>query len=453
MIKIISFFSIFFFFSCNSSKKSESTSQKEPFESLRDRGKKEIKIKKEPFESLRDRGKKEIKIKKEPFESLRDRGKKEITKEKKIKKEIKKVVRTYTACLRSKRMRSIYESLDKGAKVVGRIFPSRCYSILEYGKNEKCKTRFVKFGENAFSCSSKWKISKKKPNPHPFPPKFNKFGLPRVYWKFKNNGIVYSKPDLKSKVKKRLRVRSIVTGYQHPRGWINTGDGYVKKSNVSLVRASRLRGVLLGKNMKLPIAWNIRGRTRVWEKPGKKLLKRISLYTKVTPIKLEGKYYKTNIGYIHKNHLRIAKKMKKPAKVGKNEKWIRISLNNWTLVTYIGDKPIFATLISVGPTTPTGIYPIKKKIREATMGTGRHGSYAYKIFKVPFSQHLVKSIYIHASFGHDSFGSHWSQNCINVTPKDALYLFQWTNPVLPPGWFDIRKSKNNPGTKVFIMRN
>ena len=53
---------------------------------------------------------------------------------------------------------------------------------------------------------------------------------------------------------------------------------------------------------------------------------------------------------------------------------------------------------------------------------------------VPFVQYFHRGFALHGAYWHDEFGKERSHGCINLSPADARYLFQFTQPVLPPGW-------------------
>jgi hypothetical protein len=46
-------------------------------------------------------------------------------------------------------------------------------------------------------------------------------------------------------------------------------------------------------------------------------------------------------------------------------------------------------------------------------------------------------LFIHTAYWHDAFGNTVSHGCVNVSPKDARFLFDWIEPRLPDGWSEI----------------
>jgi hypothetical protein len=52
-------------------------------------------------------------------------------------------------------------------------------------------------------------------------------------------------------------------------------------------------------------------------------------------------------------------------------------------------------------------------------------------------QYIHLNVALHGSFWHSSFGSTRSHGCINLSPADARWLFNWTGPVLPENWHSV----------------
>jgi lipoprotein-anchoring transpeptidase ErfK/SrfK len=139
-----------------------------------------------------------------------------------------------------------------------------------------------------------------------------------------------------------------------------------------------------------------------------------------------------------------------PDKVGDDEVWIDVHLYTQTMVVYRGTTPIFATLVSSGQggkthSTPWGAFHVYQKHTTSRMEAPEKPpetekdkvEHAYRYDDVPYVQYLVGGIAIHAAFWHDGFGMPRSHGCINVSPRDAQYLFGVTLPAMPRGWHSI----------------
>ncbi|HEY4119457.1 MAG TPA: L,D-transpeptidase, partial [Byssovorax sp.] len=45
---------------------------------------------------------------------------------------------------------------------------------------------------------------------------------------------------------------------------------------------------------------------------------------------------------------------------------------------------------------------------------------------------------LHAAYWHDGWGEPKSGGCVNLAPIDARWLFAWTEPGMPEGWYGLR---------------
>jgi hypothetical protein len=61
----------------------------------------------------------------------------------------------------------------------------------------------------------------------------------------------------------------------------------------------------------------------------------------------------------------------------------------------------------------------------------------YRIDDVPFVQFFHAGYALHAAYWHDGFGQPKSHGCVNLSPRDALYLFGKTSPAVPDGWHGV----------------
>jgi lipoprotein-anchoring transpeptidase ErfK/SrfK len=125
-------------------------------------------------------------------------------------------------------------------------------------------------------------------------------------------------------------------------------------------------------------------------------------------------------------------------------KWIDISIQDQTLVAYSGTKAVYATLVSTGRggmgdpekvlATARGTFMIYAKDVAATMDGSEDRADSYFLLDVPFVQYFHKGYALHGTYWHDEFGQVRSHGCVNLSPIDAAWLFEWTDPVVPPEW-------------------
>jgi lipoprotein-anchoring transpeptidase ErfK/SrfK len=145
-----------------------------------------------------------------------------------------------------------------------------------------------------------------------------------------------------------------------------------------------------------------------------------------------------------------------PAWAHEGVKWIDVSIPRQTLVAYEGTRPVYATLVSTGAggtgdpkethATIQGAFKIYEKHVSVTMA-GREASDPFDLRDVPFVQYFSGGYALHAAYWHDDFGRMRSHGCVNLSPVDAAWLFQWTDPRVPPGWHGTMSAS---GTIVYV---
>ena len=125
------------------------------------------------------------------------------------------------------------------------------------------------------------------------------------------------------------------------------------------------------------------------------------------------------------------------------KKWIDVAIRKQLLVAYEGMQPVFATLVSTGrgemsdPSKSTatirGTFFVHAKHVSGTMD-GDEGSDSFDLRDVPYIQYFHEGYALHGAYWHDEFGKARSHGCVNLAPEDAKWLFDWTDPVVPPEW-------------------
>jgi hypothetical protein len=143
-----------------------------------------------------------------------------------------------------------------------------------------------------------------------------------------------------------------------------------------------------------------------------------------------------------------------PKQLAKNERWIDVDLDDQILVAYEGDLAVYATLLSSGAKdapTETGIYRMWLKESEADM-KGLNGEDPYSVATVPWTQFYSpeRGLALHTAYWHDQFGVRRSRGCLNLAPRDARWLYFWSDPQVPPGWTMAAGIPEAPGSLVRV---
>ncbi len=154
---------------------------------------------------------------------------------------------------------------------------------------------------------------------------------------------------------------------------------------------------------------------------------------------------------------------KKPSKLPADGRgtWVEVSTIGGWLVAYERDRPVFATLISAGrgdmrpdntmieaSSTPNGTFAIQSKLRSANMRSENRPGRVHA--EVMFTQVFDGAFALHGAYWHDDFGDRKSAGCVNLSPIDAKWLFDWSEPRVPEGWHAMTSRAGDGATVVVV---
>jgi hypothetical protein len=72
---------------------------------------------------------------------------------------------------------------------------------------------------------------------------------------------------------------------------------------------------------------------------------------------------------------------------------------------------------------------------------------------VPWTQNFSGPHALHGAYWHNDWGELKSGGCINVSPIDGKWLYEFTEPAVPPDWHAVRwDPKNEPSTTLIVHR-
>lgn len=141
-------------------------------------------------------------------------------------------------------------------------------------------------------------------------------------------------------------------------------------------------------------------------------------------------------------------------------RWIDVSIKHQLLVLWEGAEPVYATLVSTGKdglgdpssshSTPRGVFTIQQKHVTHTMDSDVADD-EFELRDVPWVMYFKGGYALHAAYWHDDFGRARSHGCVNLSPIDARYVFEWSLPDVPPHWHGAYASDSfGEGTLVRI---
>lgn len=141
--------------------------------------------------------------------------------------------------------------------------------------------------------------------------------------------------------------------------------------------------------------------------------------------------------------------------------WLQVSVLGGYLIAYEGTKPVFVTLMSPGKggvplrgrpaldtsATPVGWFSITGKFVTSTMIAPNDLTHS----AVPWAQNFSGPHAIHGAYWHNAWGELKSGGCVNLSPKDAKWLFGFTEPAIPKGWHGVRWLPGKEGSTRLLI--
>lgn len=248
---------------------------------------------------------------------------------------------------------------------------------------------------------------------------------------------------------------------------LTTGFDLIPLDRTEVIKQSSFHGVELGPDEALPVGLVKGYRVRRSSLEGGNLVE-AGEYAYRDWVKLAGEAggagpqalkATTDGGWVAVGGLRLVEpRTSYPSIATGRRKWIDVSIRDQTLVAYEGQKPVYVTLVSTGrgglgdpeevDATARGTFMVHTKHVSATMDGNEDKADSYALEDVPFVQYFHKGYALHGAYWHDEFGKVRSHGCINLAPLDAAWLFEWTDPVVPPGWHGV--INKDRGTVVLV---
>ena len=143
------------------------------------------------------------------------------------------------------------------------------------------------------------------------------------------------------------------------------------------------------------------------------------------------------------------------ADVGPGEVWLDVDLEQQILAVRRGQDVEFVTLVStgaLGTVTPRGIFEIQSKAAWGDMASRPGSDDPYYVEKVPWVMSFKARYALHGAFWHWGFGHPASHGCINLSVRDARWIYDRVAPVAYGGWHSAITTGEDKGTTLRIRR-
>jgi lipoprotein-anchoring transpeptidase ErfK/SrfK len=255
--------------------------------------------------------------------------------------------------------------------------------------------------------------------------------------------------------------------------WVRTARGlWIARRYLVPAQPSSFHGEAL-EGGRLDVAWIVADRAQVWPSPSRRakpggtrsrfdrVILRAEADSEAAPKAAGARMLQIDDGawVLARDVARPIVSAPPPEVTGPSERWIDVDTSSQTLVAYEGPRPVYATLVSTGrgaagsdTATPIGVHRVWVKLSTSDMDNVERDdvSQHYSMQDVPFVQFFAGSVALHGTYWHRDFGRPHSHGCVNLAPIDALWLFDFTEPRLPAGWFAVLPTPATPATVVRV---
>lgn len=369
----------------------------------------------------------------------------------------------------------IYDEPSTRGLELGRIEPRTRLPLVGYTPSKSgCREGFLRVGLSSWVCLSAFAPDREPPDLKILPVVPENALTPGEYAYVRLGGAPW--------FPSRDAVKAQKPGGTHPAGfylqfkrfvkidginyWKTDKDQYVPVESIARHNPSTFSGVMLGE-LKLPLGFPIRKGPRrenlpipLYDRPGGRS---VGQSPARKPLQLLGEKTVGHSRWYRVGDCRwvaardVAAAFQKPLPPGlrKGEKWLDVDLEQQTLVAYEEHRPVFATAVSTGKegySTKSGVFRIYWKVGQTDMKNEVGADEQYLASSVPWSMFFWKGQALHGAYWHDDFGIPKSHGCINLAPRDARFLFEWSSPSLPMGAAWLFSGPNRPGMVVRIRK-
>jgi hypothetical protein len=217
-------------------------------------------------------------------------------------------------------------------------------------------------------------------------------------------------------------------------------DEYVRADTLSVYAPSTFQGVALAQQPERPFAWILKA-VRPRLTPQGDYNADAPVYYRYQLVQIFATEYRGNqVWYlispdqwIEQIYVGKVAPLPPPPGVEAGAAWIDINIFEQTLAAYVGDRMVYATLVSSGLPgwdTPPGLFQVWRKVEKGKMSGAHKKPDYYFLEDVLWAMYFNQAVAMHTAYWHNGFGYKHSHGCVNLAPADARWLFSWAPETL-----------------------
>jgi hypothetical protein len=270
---------------------------------------------------------------------------------------------------------------------------------------------------------------------------------------------VHAEPAMSSPVVRNVgdgylfsSIQDIANNKDEGRLWykINYGE-WVRQEDMKLASPSQFTGVEIRTQPERPFGWIIVDfpySTAPGAEPDPNAIK----LPRYTPVVVYGAqvddegwiWYDIGFGrWMRQTYMSLIDVNPRPEGVGPNDFWVEIDLYEQSIAAYEGDRMVYAGLVSSGLNkwpTYEGLFQVWERHLMTDM-IGAEGRVDYYVVEdVPHTMYFDFDIALHGAYWHDRFGYKHSHGCVNMPPRDAEWVYFWSENAPTDLWVWVHTS-------------
>ncbi len=212
---------------------------------------------------------------------------------------------------------------------------------------------------------------------------------------------------------------------------------FVREEELRLVDDSEFTGFEISVQPQRPFGWMV---VDYWysNEPGAEptdgnlKLPRYTFFEIYDAIEAEDGWIWYDIGngrWMRQTYVSLVESSPRPEGVAADAQWVEVDLYEQTFAAYEGDRMVYAGLISSGLNrwpTNEGLFQVWSRHTMVEMAGAEGKEDYYLVEDVPHTMFFDNDIALHGAYWHDRFGYKHSHGCVNMAPRSAEWVFNWS---------------------------
>lgn len=219
---------------------------------------------------------------------------------------------------------------------------------------------------------------------------------------------------------------------------VNPGQ-YALAEDIRVVPTPEFHGVEVTVQPERPFGWilqEVRPSTEVDGEPNQEFarLERFTFFQVFDAALGEDDWIWYEIGggrWVRQTYVSLVDVHSPPEDVGADEFWVEVDLYEQSFAAYEGSRMVYAGLVSSGLNrwpTHEGLFQVFSRHLQIKM-SGAEGKIDYYFIEdVPYTMYFDprNEIALHGAYWHNRYGYKHSHGCVNMPPRDAEWIYNWS---------------------------